>query len=214
MKEAAGYIPCMYLLLLTLLIPSFVPQDMAALIKTLGGPEQFISRLSFLHDSGILYLGDEQAFLTVFQFHYAGRPALSSKRAHSYIPSQFNTSIGGIPGNDDSGAMGSFAVFSMLGLFPVHGQDVYLITPPFFKEASIRNAVTGNVATIRNLNFDPTYESIYIQRVARDGKPWTKNWIGHDFFAEGGVLELVLGTSESNWGTEIQDLPPSLSPYE
>ncbi|KAL4914964.1 glycosyl hydrolase family 92-domain-containing protein [Aspergillus aurantiobrunneus] len=192
----------------------FVPQDMAALIKTLGGAEEFVSRLSFLHDSGILYLGDEQAFLTVFQFHYAGRPAESARQAHSYIPSQFNTTAGGIPGNDDSGAMGSFAVFSMLGLFPVHGQDVYLITPPFFKEVSIRNDVTGNVATIRNVNFDPTYESIYIQSATRDGEAWTRNWIGHDFFAEGGVLELELGPTESNWGTRVEDLPPSLSEYE
>lgn len=186
---------------------------MAALIKTLGGADRFVSRLSYLHDSGVLYLGDEQAFLTVFQFHYAGRPAVSAKRAHSYIPSQFNTTTGGIPGNDDSGAMGSFAVFSMLGLFPVHGQDVYLITPPFFKEVSIRNDITGKVATIRNVNFDSGYKSIYIQSATRDGKPWTKNWIGHDFFAEGGVLELELGSTESDWGTRIVDLPPSMSEY-
>ncbi|KAL2817965.1 glycosyl hydrolase family 92-domain-containing protein [Aspergillus cavernicola] len=198
----------------TWLYTFFVPQDMAALITTLGGAEAFVSRLSFLHDSGILYLGDEQAFLTVFQFHYAGRPALSAKRAHSYIPSQFNTTVGGIPGNDDSGAMGSFAVLSMIGLFPVHGQDVYLITAPFFKEVSIRNEVTGNVATIRNINFDPTYESIFIQSARRDGAVWTKNWIGHDFFADGGILELELGSTESDWGTRVGDLPPSFSAYE
>jgi putative alpha-1,2-mannosidase len=192
---------------------SFVPQDMAALIQTLGGREEFVSRLDYLHDSGILYLGDEQAFLTVFQFHYAGRPGLSAARAHSYIPSQFNTTVGGIPGNDDSGAMGSFAVLSMIGLFPVHGQDVYLIIAPFFKEVSIRNSVTGKVATIRNVNFDPSYKDIYIQSATRDGEPWTKNWIGHDFFADGGVLELELGPAESDWGTRVQDLPPSLSEY-
>ncbi|KKK15194.1 alpha-1,2-mannosidase, putative subfamily [Aspergillus rambellii] len=191
----------------------FVPHDMASLITTLGGPDQFVSRLSFLHDSGLLYVGDEQAFLTVFQFHYAGRPGISTKRAHSYIPSQFNASVRGIPGNDDSGAMGSFAVLSMIGLFPVHGQDVYLINPPFFKEVSIRNNITGKVAMIRNINFDPSYRSIYIQRASRDGKPWTKNWITHEFFTNGGTLELELGSTESDWGTKIEDLPPSMSDY-
>ncbi|KAF7629438.1 hypothetical protein AFLA_013154 [Aspergillus flavus NRRL3357] len=191
----------------------YAPQDMSLLIKRLGGAQLFTSRLNYLHDSGILYVGDEQAFLTVFQFHYAGRPALSAARSHFYIPSQFNTSVSGIPGNDDGGAMGSFAVLSMIGLFPVHGQDVYLITPPFFKEISIRNSVTGAVATIRNLNFDPTYKAIYIQSATRDGKPWTKNWIGHDFFNQGGVLELELGLTESAWGTQNEDLPPSMSHY-
>ncbi|KAL4998482.1 glycosyl hydrolase family 92-domain-containing protein [Aspergillus recurvatus] len=191
----------------------FVPQDMASLVKTLGGREAFTARLSYLHDSGILYLGDEQAFLTVYQFHYAGRPGLSARQAHSYIPSQFNTSVAGIPGNDDSGAMGSFAVLAMLGLFPVHGQDVYLITPPFFREISIRNKVTGKVATVRAVGFDAGYENIYIQSVKRDGEAWTRNWIGHDFFAEGGVLEMVVGKEESDWGTEVEDLPPSVSEY-
>ncbi|THC96205.1 hypothetical protein EYZ11_004324 [Aspergillus tanneri] len=192
----------------------YVPQDMAALITQLGGPKSFTERLSYLHESGILYVGDEQAFLTVFQYHYAGRPALSTKRAHYYIPSQFNTSVSGIPGNDDGGAMGSFAALSMMGLFPVHGQDVYLISPPFFKEFSIRNRDTGKVATVRNINFDPSYKSIYIQSAKRDGKRWSKNWIGHDFFTEGGVLELHLGSTESGWGTGKEDLPPSMSKYD
>ncbi|RAL12537.1 glycoside hydrolase family 92 protein [Aspergillus homomorphus CBS 101889] len=189
----------------------YVPQDMSALIKRLGGRETFVSRLSYLHNSGLLYVGDEQAFLTVHQFHYAGRPGLSTKQAHAYIPSQFNTSVSGIPGNDDGGAMGAFAALSMMGLFPVHGQDVYLINPPFFKEVSIQNKATGKVATIRNVNFDPTYQSIYIQNATRDGQPWTKNWISHDFFFEGGVLELTLGAAESDWGTRDEDLPPSMS---
>jgi predicted alpha-1,2-mannosidase len=192
----------------------YAPHDMGSLVKTLGGAESFTSRLRYLHDSGLLYMGDEQAFLPVYQYHYAGRPGLSANQSHSYIPSQFNTTVAGIAGNDDSGAMGSFVVLSMMGLWPVPGQDVYLITPPYFKEVSIRNPVTNKVATIRNVNFDPSYESIYIQSAKWNDKPWTNNWLTHDFFAEGGVLELELGPKESEWGTHIEDLPPSISKYE
>ncbi|KAF9883985.1 hypothetical protein FE257_002426 [Aspergillus nanangensis] len=112
----------------------YVPHMMSTLIPLLSGPSTFISRLDFFHTSGLADMGNEPVFLTVFQYHYAGRPALSSRRAHSYIPSRFNATPGGLPGNDDSGAMGAFAVFAMLGLFPNPGQDVYLITPPFFEE--------------------------------------------------------------------------------
>ncbi|EER44385.1 glycosyl hydrolase [Histoplasma capsulatum H143] len=189
----------------------YVPQDMAALVNTLGGPDAFTKRLDYLHESGLLYVGNEQAFLSVYQYHYSGRPALSAQRAHFYIPSQFNNTPNGIPGNDDSGAIGSFLAFAMIGLYPVAGQDVYLITPPFFAEVKIRNPLTGNVAIIRNIHFDPSYRAIYIQRVKRDGKSWRKNWIGHDFFENGGVLELILGKRESKWGTRMADLPPSLS---
>ncbi|KAJ9200810.1 CAZyme family GH92 [Paecilomyces variotii] len=189
----------------------YVPHDMASLIKLLGGPDEFVSRLDFFHTSGLADIGNEPVFLTVFQYHYAGRPALSARRSHSYIPASFNASNDGLPGNDDSGAMGAFTVFSMAGLFPNPGQNVYLITPPFFESVSFTHPETNKAATIRNVNFDKTYQNIYIQNATLNGRPYSKNWIGHEFFTEGMTLELTLGNEESSWGTRPEDLPPSLS---
>ncbi|KAE8355580.1 glycosyl hydrolase family 92-domain-containing protein [Aspergillus coremiiformis] len=189
----------------------FVPHDMASLIARLGGPSQFIRRLDYLHDTGITYIGNEPAFLTVFQYHYAGRPGKSTSRAHFYIPKYFNVDPAGLPGNDDSGAMGSFIAMTMMGLFPNPGQNVYLILAPFFESIRITSPLTGRNATIRAVNFDPAYNDIYIQSATLDGKPYTKNWVGHDFFTEGRELVLVLGKNESRWGTRQEDLPPSLS---
>jgi putative alpha-1,2-mannosidase len=70
------------------------------------------------------------------------------------IPSRFNDTNAGLPGNDDSGAMASFLLFSTIGLFPNPGQNVYFIIPPFFLSISITNQVTNKTATIRNVNFD------------------------------------------------------------
>lgn len=183
---------------------------MSTLIKALGGPDTFVSRLDFFHTSGLADIGNEPVFLTVYQYHYAGRPALSALRAHSYIPSSFNASNSGLPGNDDTGAMGSFTVFSMLGLFPNPGQNVYLIIPPFFEEVSITHPGTGKTATVRNVNFDASYRRVYIQEAYLNGVRYRRNWIGHEFFTEGMTLELVLGDSESDWGRNEEDLPPSL----
>ncbi|KAF1996979.1 glycoside hydrolase family 92 protein [Amniculicola lignicola CBS 123094] len=191
----------------------FAPGDMASLITLLGGPERFIARLDFLHESGLLYMGDEQAFLMVFLYHYVGRPGLSAKRARSYIPSLFNETVGGIPGNDDSGAMGSFAALTLLGIFPNAGQDVYFITPPFFKSISIKNPETGKTATIRNVNFDGGRENVFVQEARLDGVKYERNWLQHRFFREGGTLELVLGKEEGKWGTGKGDGPPSEGPF-
>ena len=192
---------------------SFVPHDQATLITLFGGPDAFVRRLDYLHDEGITYIGNEPAFLTVFQYHYAGRPALSAKRSHFYIPSYFQPTPSGVPGNDDSGAYGSFTAFAMMGLFPNPGQNVYLITPPYFASVNITHPLTGKTASIRNVNFDPTYEDIYIQSATLNGKPYTKNWVDHSFFAEGQELVLTLGRNESTWGTKVEDLPPSLGTY-
>jgi predicted alpha-1,2-mannosidase len=99
----------------------FVPGDQAHLISLYGGPENFVRRLDYLHDQNITYIGNEPSFLTVFQYHYAGRPALSALRSHFYIPRYFSPTNAGLPGNDDSGAMGSFVAMSMyVSLFPPH----------------------------------------------------------------------------------------------
>ncbi|KAI9717195.1 MAG: hypothetical protein M1828_007388 [Chrysothrix sp. TS-e1954] len=190
----------------------YVPQNMASLINLLGGPESFVDRLEYLHTADLLDIGNEPSFITVYQYHYAGRPALSSIRAHSYIPSAFNSTHGGLPGNDDSGAMGSFAFFSMSGLFPVPGQPVYLITPPFFRSVSFTNPLNGKVATIRisNDTYSPTYDAgNFIQSATFDGENYTKNWISHNLFINGGTLELVLGNKESSWGQGADNVPPS-----
>ncbi|KAK8021063.1 glycoside hydrolase family 92 protein [Apiospora arundinis] len=193
----------------------FAPHNMAKLVVTLGGPGAFVRRLDYLHESGLLYIGDEQAFLPVYQYHYAGRPGKSAERVHFYIPSQFNTTTAGIPGNDDSGAMGSFVALSMLGIFPNPGQDIYFITPPFFASVSIANPMTGKTATIKNINFDPAYKNIYIQSAKLNGEVYTKNYLTHSFFLEGGTLELTLGARESTaWGTGEGDIPPSYGSLE
>lgn len=191
----------------------FVPHDQAALISAYGGAQSYVNRLNYLHDNQITYIGNEPAFLTVFQYHYAGRPGLSASRSHYYIPAYFQPTDGGLPGNDDSGTMGAFVTLAMIGLFPNPGQNVYLITPPYFEQVQIKSPQTGKTATIKNVNFDPSYKNIYIQNATLNGKPYTKNWIDHSFFLEGKELVLYLGSSESTWGTHIADLPPSLSKY-
>ncbi|KAI1506007.1 glycoside hydrolase family 92 protein [Biscogniauxia marginata] len=186
-----------------------VPQSMSVLIGLMGAEEPFIERLDFFHTSGLADISNEPVFSTVYLYHYAGRPGLSTKRLHTYIPSAFNTSHGGLPGNDDSGSMGGFVVFGMLGLFPIAGQDVYLISAPFFEEVNVTSPLTGKTARIKTVGFDAEYENIYVQNVTVNGQPWTKSWIGHALFSEGWTIELVLGNQESGWGTKKEDRPPS-----
>ncbi|KAI1263419.1 glycoside hydrolase family 92 protein [Xylariaceae sp. FL1019] len=191
-----------------------VPQSQAALIDLMGGEESYIDRLDFFHTSGLADISNEPVFTTVYLYHYAGRPGLSTKRLHTYIPGSFNDTNGGLPGNDDSGAMGAFIVFGMLGLFPIAGQDVYLISAPFFEAVNITSPVTGKTAQIKTVNFDAAYENIYIQNVTVNGEAWTKSWIGHSLFNDGLIMEITLGSEESKWGTALEDRPPSFTPVK
>lgn len=46
-----------------------MPHDIATLIDLIGGPQEFISRLDYLHTSGLTDIGNEPSFLTVFLYH-------------------------------------------------------------------------------------------------------------------------------------------------
>lgn len=193
----------------------YVPHDQGSLMKLYNGQVDFTNRLEVLHEAKIGDIGNEPSFLTVFQYHYAGRPGLSTKRVHYYVGenSRFTAARDGIPGNDDSGAMGSFVAFCMMGFFPNPGQNVYLITTPFFRKIEITSPTTRKTAAIEIENFDPSYKSIYIQNATLNGKDYRKNWITHEFFTDGGKLILNVGPKESLWGTRVEDVPYSLGDY-
>lgn len=188
---------------------------MRTLIQTLGGPTPFINRLTYLHTTSLASITNEPSFLTPFQYHYAARPALSTHRIHSTIRASFAATPSGLPGNDDSGAMGSFLAWAMMGLFPNAGQDVYLITVPFSEEVRVTSPVTGKTARVRveveGGSFDPAHEVYYVQEARLNGERYGRSWVDHGFFGDGGDLVLVLGERESEWGTREEDLPPSLS---
>ncbi|TVY42464.1 putative secreted glycosidase [Lachnellula occidentalis] len=182
----------------------YVPHAIPELINLFGGPSSFLSRLDFLHTSGLTDIGNEPSFLTVFLPHYAGRPGLSSELL-------LQLDYHGLPGNDDTGAMASFSAFCMMGLFPNPGQDIYFISAPFFASISITSPITGETATIKTSNFDSGYERIYVQNATLDGVPYTKNWIDHSFFTEGKTLVLTVVGEESVWGQKAEDAPPGMS---
>ncbi|KAJ7464473.1 alpha-1,2-mannosidase, putative subfamily [Mycena latifolia] len=188
----------------------FVPQDMARLVQVMGGPATFSSRLDAFFADGFHDIGDEPGFLPTYLYNYVGQPTKTVDRVDAILTQFYNTSLNGLPGNDDSGAMGAYVVWSHIGFFPVAGQDTYLLNRPYFPKITIHNEANGAVATIIAAGLSA--ENKYIQSATLNGNKYTKNWISHDLFTNGGTLSLVMGSSKSStWGTGEADLPMSLS---
>lgn len=182
--------------------------DFDHLINLIGGPEEVEKRLDTFFHSDFQDVGDEIGWMCMYIAHYAGKPHIVADRMREFIPDVFNATIQGLPDNDDSGAMGGFIVFNMLGIYPNAGQDIYMITSPFLPEASIKNPETGKTAKITAKNLSD--KNRYIQSAKLDGKDYQKAYLTHSFFTEGGHLELEMGSDpKSKWGTK--ELPPSLS---
>jgi len=185
---------------------------MAKLVVLMGGPETYVERMDAFFDLGYHDIGDEPGFLPCFLYNYAGRPDKTVDRVLKVLHESYNTSINGLPGNDDSGAMGGFVVFSSFGFFPVAGESVYLLSTPLFPVINFMDPDTGGNATIIAYNFDGAKANRYIVAAKLNGEDFTRNWFAHDeLFGIGGVLELTLGPEPSTWGTKDDDLPPSMS---
>jgi predicted alpha-1,2-mannosidase len=183
----------------------FVPQDVATLIEKMGGRTTFVRRLDTLFDTpGLCDVSDEPFFLTPYLYIWAGRYDKTAQRVHRILTHNYSATPGGLPGNDDSGAMGAWYAFGAMGIYPNAGQDVYLLGTPVFPLVSLALA-NGRKFAIEAGNVSD--KNIYIISAALNGRPFDRAWIRHGEIMAGGTLTLQMGDKPSSWPTG--PVPPS-----
>ena len=177
-----------------------IPHDVPGLINKSGGKEAFEKRLDTFFNKNYYNVNNEPSFLTPCLYHWIGRPDKSSDRIHAIINTHFNDSPGGLPGNDDSGAMSSWLAFHMMGLYPNAGQDYYLINTPILKETTFR---LTNGKTFRIKAEKLSNKNRYIQSILLNGKEYPYSALRHKDIVAGGEMILKMGNKPSNWGNDL-----------
>jgi len=172
----------------------FVPHNHRRLIELCGGPDKYVQRLEHAFKNNLIDYSNEPSFLTIRTFIDAGRPDLCSFWVHHNLK---NYSLKTYPGDEDSGAMSSWYVFSALGFFPNAGTDLYYLNAPLFPYAEV-NLPNGKKLVIKAE--DAGGESIYIKSAKLNGVPLNKAIINHSQLIKGGKLEFVLSPIPTNWG--------------
>lgn len=114
-----------------------IPHDVPGLVELCGGKEAFIKRLHTFFANKHYNVANEPSFMTPYLYHWVDRPDLSVARIRQIVNDNYNDTPLGLPGNDDSGAMSSWLVFNMMGLYPVAGQNLYLVGSPLIPEYTI-----------------------------------------------------------------------------
>lgn len=82
-------------------------------------------------------LNNETDMETMYFYHKLNEFDKCEDVINEVIAHNFNTTNGGIPGNDDSGGLTSWLVLNILGLYPVIGTNEILIGSPQMDEATI-----------------------------------------------------------------------------
>ncbi|CAG8782253.1 33986_t:CDS:2, partial [Racocetra persica] len=185
------------------------------LIHLAGGPQAFERRLDKTFEdksylTAYFNIGNEPDFFHPCLYHFIGKQWKSVEVIRDILEKKFGKGPGGIPGNDDSGAMGSWFAFHAMGIYPMAGQDIYLINSPHFSNITIY--LSQNI-TFTILAKNHSTENIYVQGVKLNGVNWYKTWFRHQDILNGGILEVEMGDAISTtWGVNEKNgeivIPP------
>lgn len=204
-----------------------VTHDFNGLIELMGGTEMATANLDQLFreplgrskyefqakfpDStsmvGQFSMGNEPSFAIPYIYNRLGAPWKTQKRIRMLLDSFFTGTLEGIPGDEDGGAMSAFAVFSMMGFYPVTpGIPVYDIGSPIFDKVSIHLKNGKTLVIVANGTSD---ENKYVESIRLNGKALNQVWFRHADIANGGTLELTMGDApNTSLGSAAASFPP------
>jgi len=187
--------------------------DMVGRIKLAGGEEAYVELLDQFfgfaepRNGGRVFrfegLNNEPDMEAPYTYLFAGRHDRTAEVVRTAMRCQFSTGRGGLPGNDDSGALSSWFVWSAIGLFPVTGLPMMLIGSPLFEGATLK--LHGGNFTISTINQAPDH--FHVQRAWLNGRPLDRCFLKLREFQPEAELILEMGPRPSGWGSG--ERPPS-----
>ena len=169
----------------------YVPHDVEGLVRLMGGRKRFVEKLQMVFDEGLYDPANEPDIAYAYLFsRFPGEAWRTQRETRRLLERYFTVEPDGIPGNDDTGTMSAWAVFTMLGFYPdCPGEAVYTLTAPTFDRAEI-DTPQGTL-TIEK------HGEGYIRRMTLGGRPLSKYRLTHDELLRGGTLTFELN-NETN----------------
>ncbi len=172
-----------------------VPHDIKGLAKLMGGDKKFVNKLQNVFDDGNYDAANEPDITYPYLFSFfKGEAWRTQKTIKHLLDTAYHNAPNGVPGNEDTGTMSAWAIFSMLGFYPVcPGDPAYILTSPTFDKVTIyldeRYYPAGKLIIETNRD---TAQDIYIKDVTA-GKREIKDFrISHEELVGCGTLTFTL----------------------
>jgi predicted alpha-1,2-mannosidase len=190
----------------------FAPQDPKGLIELMGGnkrvvryldslftmqlPDKFFAETEDITRDGIIgnYVhGNEPSHHVAYLYNWTDKPWKTQERIRMILKKMYGPAPDGLGGNDDTGQMSAWYIFSTIGFYPVApGSDEYSIGSPAINNAVIK-LDNGKTFTINVKN--QSDKNVYIQKMTLNGQPLTGLTIKHSDLTNGGELVFYMGSS-------------------
>ncbi|MEB0262140.1 MULTISPECIES: GH92 family glycosyl hydrolase [unclassified Mucilaginibacter] len=183
----------------------FAPQDPAGLIKLMGGNKRFVPYLDSLFTmnlpdkyfaeteditrDGIIgnYVhGNEPSHHVAYLYNWTNQPWKTQERIRMILPRMYKPTPDGLGGNDDTGQMSAWYIFSSMGFYPVAPGSVdYSIGSPSVNNATIQ---VGNGKTFNIIVKNQNEKNVYVQKMTLNGKSYTALTLTHQDIMNGGEM--------------------------
>lgn len=188
--------------------------DMKTLIRYMGGDSAFVARLEKLFEPGarpngnnrfgrtIFDPGNEPSFASPYLFNFVpGNQWRSVEHSRHISRTYYNAGNRGLPGNSDAGAMQSWVLWSIIGLYPITGTTTFLIGSPQMRDLKI-DLGGGKKLEMKATGGDEDAGNWFVQKLKVNGKDWNRSWVEwDDVFKNGGTMEFELGSKKTRWDT-------------
>lgn len=167
-----------------------VPHDIDGLCKLMGGKKAFVKSLQNVFDEKHYDPANEPDIVYPYLFsRFKGEEWRTQREIKTLLDSCFRAAPNGIPGNDDTGTMSAWAVFSMMGLYPdTPSEPYYTLTTPTFDQVEID---TKNGTVVIECE-RPDSNCHYIESMSLGGVPLKKYRITHEELLDKKALKFKL----------------------
>lgn len=155
--------------------------------------------------------GNEPSHHVAYLYSALGYPTKAAETIRNIAWNSYNTTSGGLSGNEDLGQMSAWYIFSSLGFYPVNpASDEYVVGTPFFDKVSIRlppGADTGGKIADgeeRSLTISATGAPTksYIKSLKVDGREVKTPILKHGDIVRAEKIEFEMSETPTSWGSE------------
>jgi putative alpha-1,2-mannosidase len=181
--------------------------DIAGAVAGVGGPAEAVQRLDDLLrrlNDGCLstaaFLGNEPDFHLPWVYDWAGAPSRSQAAVHRVVNQLFADTPAGLPGNDDWGAMSTYYLWCVLGMYPVvPGVPGVALASPSLGRVTIK---LEDGASVRIISSPSHPDRPYVRNLTVNGRPYEGPWLPWAALRSGGTLRYDLGPRPTAWGSQ------------
>ncbi len=180
----------------------FVPHDVLGYANLMGGNKKLEEHLDSLFKTrsditgknrsgdisgmiGQYAHGNEPSHHVAYMYDYIGCPGKTQFYIREIMDKMYSNTPLGISGNDDTGQMSAWYVFSAMGFYPVrHGTGEYMVGTPLFKHLELKHEKGKLVIEAPNVSS----KNRYIKSIRLNGKKLNRYSLLHNELFNGNVL--------------------------